>query len=277
MIEKFKGAFAGFVIGDAIGMPYEGLPKSIDIERELMPVEWTDDTEQMLVLADSIISTTYFDPEDFASRLCGMKSLRTGPTTAKALERLRQGVPWQKTGVESDTCGAAMRVMPVGLAYGFNLNLVEGYAVAQAIVTHRGKAAIAGSVAIAIAFACLCNNYTAEETLKEACRRCRVYSELMAEKIKMAGEKTFKTGTSILSTDVVPASLNCFLTSSSYEECVIKAVMGGGDTDTIAAIAGGLKGLELGYSAIPGKWRNFAGRILHVAEELYDLSIKISR
>jgi len=277
MMEKFRGAFAGFAIGDAIGMPYEGLSESIEIERsEIKPVEWTDDTEQMLVLAESILSTTYFDPEDFASRLCKMKSPRMGPTTAEALERLKQGVPWQKAGIESNTCGAAMRVMPVGLAYSFNLNLVESYAVVQAIVTHRGKAAIAGSVGIAIAFACLYNDYTSEETLKEVCRRCKAYDELMAEKIEMAGEKTLEEiGASILSTDVVPASLHCFLTSSSYEECIIKAVSGGGDTDTIAAIAGGLKGVELGYSAIPDRWRNFASAVLHIAEELYNLHLKI--
>ena len=277
-MEKFKGAFAGFVIGDAIGMPYEGTGITEFSEHKIRPIETTDDTEQMLILTESILSTTYFSPEDFAFRLCRMKSPRIGPTTAEALRRLRSGVPWREAGIDSNTCGAAMRVMPIGLAYSFNLSLVESYAVAQAVVTHRGKAAIAGSVAVAIAFACLYNGYTAEEMLKEVCRRCREYDGLMAEKIKISRERSLKElGTSILSTDVVPAAFHCFLNSSSYEECVMMAIKGGGDVDTIAAIAGGLKGVELGYSEIPDKWRGFAYSILPVAEDLYSLYLKISK
>ncbi|AEA47979.1 ADP-ribosylation/Crystallin J1 [Archaeoglobus veneficus SNP6] len=279
MVDRFRGAIAGFAVGDAIGMPYEGLPKEdIEIESsEVEPVEWTDDTEQMLILAESLLSTTYFDPEDFAFRLCKITSPKIGPTTAEALRKLRSGVPWREAGVDSNTCGAAMRVMPLGIVYSFSLDLVESYAVMQAMVTHKGKAAIAGSVAVAIAFACICMDYSDDEILDEVCARCRQYDDLMAEKIEMARDSSIEElGTTILATDVVPSALHCYLNSESYEECVLMAVRAGGDTDTIAAIAGGLKGAKLGHSAIPERWGTFAEELLHIADELYRLYVRIS-
>ena len=44
------------------------------------------------------------------------------------------------------------------------------------------------------------------------------------------------------------------LTTDNYRECVLKAVNLGDDTDTVAAIAGGLAGALYGYSSIPQKW-----------------------
>lgn len=50
------------------------------------------------------------------------------------------------------------------------------------------------------------------------------------------------------------ASIWCLLTSSSYEDAVLKAVNLGDDTDTTAAVTGGLAGLLYGEKAIPGAW-----------------------
>ncbi len=50
------------------------------------------------------------------------------------------------------------------------------------------------------------------------------------------------------------ASLWCWLNSSSYKEAVLKAVNLGGDTDTTAAITGGLAALSYGLSDIPESW-----------------------
>lgn len=50
------------------------------------------------------------------------------------------------------------------------------------------------------------------------------------------------------------AAIWCLLTTESYEECVLKAVNLGEDTDTVAAVAGGLAGLYYGYENIPEPW-----------------------
>jgi ADP-ribosylglycohydrolase len=44
------------------------------------------------------------------------------------------------------------------------------------------------------------------------------------------------------------------MNSDSYADCVLKAVNLGDDTDTVAAVAGGLAGLFYGYDNIPVEW-----------------------
>lgn len=54
--------------------------------------------------------------------------------------------------------------------------------------------------------------------------------------------------------DTMEAALWCLIKTESYRECALKAVNLGHDTDTIAAIAGGLAGLWYGYDSIPKEW-----------------------
>ncbi|MBR5467875.1 MAG: ADP-ribosylglycohydrolase family protein, partial [Firmicutes bacterium] len=52
------------------------------------------------------------------------------------------------------------------------------------------------------------------------------------------------------------AAIWCLMNTHSYKECVLAAVNLGDDTDTTAAIAGGLAGALYGYETIPQEWRN---------------------
>ena len=54
--------------------------------------------------------------------------------------------------------------------------------------------------------------------------------------------------------DSFKASLWCLLKTDSYKDCVLKAVNLGYDTDTTAAITGGLAGIMYGYDNIPKDW-----------------------
>ena len=54
--------------------------------------------------------------------------------------------------------------------------------------------------------------------------------------------------------DTLEAALWCLLTIDSYRDCVLKAVNLGEDTDTVAAVAGGLAGALYGCDAIPAEW-----------------------
>lgn len=54
--------------------------------------------------------------------------------------------------------------------------------------------------------------------------------------------------------DTIEAAIWCLMNTHSYKECVLTAVNLGGDTDTIAAIAGGLAGALYGYESIPKDW-----------------------
>ena len=55
--------------------------------------------------------------------------------------------------------------------------------------------------------------------------------------------------------DTLHAAIWCFMTTDSYKDAVLKAVNLGSDTDTTAAVAGGLAGLYYGFESIPKKWR----------------------
>ena len=65
-------------------------------------------------------------------------------------------------------------------------------------------------------------------------------------------EDDIKSGGYVL--DTMQASLWCLLKTSSYKEAVLKAVNLGSDTDTTAAVTGGLAGIIYGKENIPAVW-----------------------
>ena len=56
--------------------------------------------------------------------------------------------------------------------------------------------------------------------------------------------------------DTLEAAVWCLLTTDNYRDCVLRAVNLGEDTDTVAAIAGGLAGALYGYDSIPQTWKD---------------------
>ncbi|WP_445711334.1 ADP-ribosylglycohydrolase family protein [Flavobacterium sp.] len=80
------------------------------------------------------------------------------------------------------------------------------------------------------------------------------------EIVKLAELKEKEISSSGYVLSSLEASLWCLLNSNTYEETVLKAVNLGGDTDTTAAIAGGLAGLLYGYENIPQEWINVLAR-----------------
>ncbi len=294
LIEQFRGCIIGLAVGDALGMPYEGMSfeevAKIDIKYfsdsptgDLKAGQWTDDTEQTIFLAESIIEKVYFSPKDFSEKLKKASLMRRyGPTSTKVIQKLKKGYSWREVGIVSDTCGSAMRSSPIGLVYSFNYNLVEDYAVLSSIITHKGNGAISGSVAVAISIAMIVNN---EFNLDRVVKIVSKYDNFLSEKIEQVYEMTSenigrvvkKIGNSILSYNTVPLAFYCFLSSSNFEEAVIKACRCGGDTDTIAAMAGALSGAKFGLKSIPDKYRkveNFE-YIFSLADKLYNTYTKI--
>ena len=67
--------------------------------------------------------------------------------------------------------------------------------------------------------------------------------------------------------DTIEAAIWCLLNTTSYRECVLKAINLGADTDTTGAVAGGLAGLYYGYEDIPKEW------IMHMSSLTYSVTI----
>lgn len=70
------------------------------------------------------------------------------------------------------------------------------------------------------------------------------FKEIPVEQIKSSGYVI----------DSIEAAVWCLLHTDNIEECLLKAANLGYDTDTVAAIAGGLAGLYYGYEEIPEGW-----------------------
>ena len=90
--------------------------------------------------------------------------------------------------------------------------------------------------------------YTDSEYIGEKSHFQRVFSGKIAE---LPIEEINSGGYVI---DTLEASIWCLLNSSSYAESVLKAVNLGGDTDTTAAVTGGLAGMYYGLENIPPEW-----------------------
>lgn len=284
---KFIGCMLGAAIGDALGKQNEGLARS-DIKRhgsitdygkaktgcpgdKLGACQYTDDTEQMLVLARSLIECGGFDPLDFSKRLAKWgkdamadmkrKSL-VGPSSSISISRLNSGISWMEAGSDIPSCGSAMRVAPIGLFYE-DLDEVEKYAALSSTPTHKSNEAIAGSVAVAVGVRCALMDMDLAAIMNETSSRASKYNVLVAEKIKAAflkkdeePDQVFEEiGTSYLVNETVPCAFYCFSRYFEYpEKAIIEAVNAGGDADSIACITGALCGAGSGVEAFPDRW-----------------------
>ncbi len=277
----------GAAIGDALGKQNEGQTREDILKRgcvtdygraqagcpgeKLRVGQYTDDTEQMLVLAHSIIRCGGFDARDFSAAIAKWgkdalsdpvrKSL-VGPSSSKAIARLNAGISWKESGSDIPSCGSAMRVAPIGLFYNALLK-VEKKAALSSIPTHRSNSSIAGAVAVGLGVRCAINGMESSELVKETITRSSKYDmELgriigLSYKLRKEGPgKVFtELGTSYLVYETVPSAFYCFLRHfESPENAIIEAVNAGGDTDSIACITGALSGALHGIGSFPDKW-----------------------
>lgn len=81
------------------------------------------------------------------------------------------------------------------------------------------------------------------------------YEELLDIEVLSEYEEDELSGSGYV-VDSLIASIWCLITTNTYEECVLKAVNLGDDTDTTAAIAGGIAGQYYGFKNIPTSWIN---------------------
>jgi tyrosine-protein phosphatase YwqE len=70
--------------------------------------------------------------------------------------------------------------------------------------------------------------------------------------LREAEEETINSSGYVI--DSLEAAVWCLITTDTFRDCLLKAVNLGDDTDTVAAIAGGLAGLYYGYENIPEEW-----------------------
>lgn len=171
--DKITGALLGTAVGDALGMPVEGLShqnvrtyyKGIKEYRadekrgDLEAGQWTDDTQFTFALANAFTSAGGPEqwPEHVADAYVAMQdeARRWGPTTRAAVDRLASGADWQHSGDGGKaTDGAAMRAAPLGAWWHVaDASQDDALAVVRPVleVTHAHPAAVAAGVGQAFA------------------------------------------------------------------------------------------------------------------------------
>lgn len=284
---KFRGGIFGLLVGDALGVPYEfykskEIPNLDKIEYE--PPEgfeksynvpsgtWSDDGAQALCLLESLITKKIFDIYDFAERLRkwideGLWAVDNivfdiGSQTRSALLSYERGESPLKSGFINPNGkgnGALMRVLPLALWHkGTDKELVKD-AHTQCLVTH---AHICNQVCCAfyclIARELLCNNGF-QTAYKNALTKIKtIYSNMPEYKqeleLNIRSNDTIEGKGTGYVVDCLKSAFMVINQSNSYEEVVKKAISLGNDTDTTAAVAGGLAGIIYGYENIPTRW-----------------------
>jgi ADP-ribosylglycohydrolase len=282
---RVEGGVWGHLVGDALGVPYEFRPGPIQDVRwghagthGQPPGTWSDDGGLMLALLDSLLDSLLdvgFDIEDQALRAVAWMDgpdYKPGPLfdigigTSNALRRAKAGVPAADAGGRGEADngnGSLMRILPVALV-GFDLSPVElaRRASLASCITHghpRSRAAcVVYCLIVQAILAGECDRDAALEqafALAEAC----VEPEVRPELDVLRGHRDREGGGYVL--DCFWSAWDAFRGAASYRDAVESAVGYGNDTDTTAAVAGGLAGLYWSIEGIPADWlRDMRGR-----------------
>jgi ADP-ribosylglycohydrolase len=301
-LSRIEGCVIGLAVGDALGMPTEGLTRHEIRARwgrvsdfiaaaDLRAGQYTDETQSAIALAESIARNRGFDPEAAASALrdwcAGGDVRRPSPGTAQACVRLTRGTAWSESGSDSADCAAAAPAALIGLLHCRNPEKPAEDAAAATVITHRDQRAVAGAVAMAAAVAYLVRaDVTGDvpSVLDHAASASAAHSREMAAAIKAVGDlldlaprmAMDEIGYSGFAVEAVPAAFYCFaVTPDDFAESVLLAVNTGGRASSIAAMTGALGGAHLGLEAIPSRWvEGVEGsqRLRQLARELHALA-----
>lgn len=273
IVDRAAGALLGTFVGDALGMPFEGLPHTAIPENvEMIEARrgrgtYTDDTQMMIALAESLIARGRIDSEDLARAfLDAYDSDRGyGHGTQRVLELWREGVPVSVAagqvfdGRGSRGNGAAMRVAPVAVFFHDDPDRLRVEAAASARVTHAHPVGVDGAVAQAAAVGAALRGddilvaARAAAQTRDLARALEKVDALLSD-APTPGDVQSHLGSSADIAESIAAALYSALAHDRFEAALRFGVRLGGDTDTVAAMAGAVAGARDGYSAIPTRW-----------------------
>jgi poly(ADP-ribose) glycohydrolase ARH3 len=274
-LDRARGALLGTFVGDALGMAFEGLaPEAVPDTVEMLDARlgrgtYTDDTQMMIALAESLLRCGGVDEEQLGRAFLAAYDPRRGygAGTRAVLALISEGVPAMDAaarafgGHGSLGNGAAMRVAPVAVRYADDPQALLDAARRSARVTHAhplgidAASAQAAAVGAALAGADPVNAGRAAATTAELRRGLAMAAELLAAADEPSpGAVAAVIGNGFTGHESVPAAIYSAAAHEDFEAAVAFAVRCGGDTDTIAAMAGAIAGARDGATAIPARW-----------------------
>ena len=286
--QTIKAVVLGHAVADALGVPVEFLSRESLCQEPVCsmlgygtyPVpagSWSDDTSMSLAALDCIASgSIHWDRIMVAFGEWYYKDNYTptgvmfdvGGTCSRAIDNyFVRHMPVESCGLYESFAngnGSLMRIHPFSLMSWFCPALRAQHEEiidrASALTHGHERSKLACKIYTQILFALL-----------EQPKRAAVVEALRASAHKYCGNSEYGAYERLFSSDFadlpveaikstgyvvdsLEAAVWCLLTTDSYRACVLKAVNLGEDTDTVAAIAGGLAGALYGYDAIPREW-----------------------
>ena len=283
LCERIHGVLLGTAVGDAIGLPMEGLSGArIDRLGWVRPLRHrflfgrgmvSDDTEHTLMAAQALLTT--HNHAEFQKQFA--RGLRwwflalpagVGMATARACLRLWLGFSPNRSGVFSAGNGGAMRSAILG-AYFSQAAERRVHVKALVEVTHTDPKAYHGALAVAemVALSCVGMPRMAAvfaqlaQVAPEDAAWQRIVAE-MEESISRGDSVSVywerfgvEKGVSGYVYHTVPVALYAWQHHQGDFQAAVSAVIAlGGDTDTVAAITGALCGGTHGVGNIPDAW-----------------------
>jgi len=298
--DRARGALVGLAIGDALGMPTQMMsrerirqllgtltgfvpaPAENEISSGTAAGRVTDDTDQAVIVGSLLVEGHgRVDQQELARRLLAWQENMTqvgsadllGPSTRRALEAVRSGVPTGQSGRWGDTNGAAMRVTPVGIAVPPDpLDRLADVVADVGRVTHDTSVANAGAAAVAAAVSAGVEGADPEVAALTGIAAARMGTQRghyvagadVAARIAWARDLVRDAagdpldivysvvGTGVATQEAVPAAFALALLHSAdpWQACLTAAGLGG-DSDTVAAMTGAMLGACHGMSAFP--------------------------
>ena len=291
VMHRAAGVLLGLAAGDALGAGYEfgpALPLDAPVVMEgggsfgWAPGQWTDDTDMAvaiaLVAADGVDLRTreakdrvvanwhrWVDQAiDVGIQTRGVLS-RAGNTSAEtvAAEAARLH---EETGLTAGN-GSLMRTAPVALAHLDDVDALVEAAASISELTHFDPEAGEACVlwCLAIRHAVLTGELDIRIGLEHlSADRAEVWSKRITVAEDSLPRAFTRNGWAVEAfqgawSAITVAREDAVRPADHLRLGLEEAVRGGGDTDTVAAIAGSLLGATHGASAVPGLWR----RLLH--------------
>jgi ADP-ribosylglycohydrolase len=232
----------GAISGDVLGSIYEfDNNKSTDFVLFNKFCRYTDDTVLTIATADCLLNKG-----DFAQYY--KKYFLDYPDKGYGGNFKKWGSSGSLQPYNSWGNGSAMRISPVGFAFN-NLEFVLINAKKSAKVTHNHPEGVKGAQAVASAIF-MAKSGSSKNEIKE----------FIESKFYYKLDKSLDEIRSFYSFDEscqgsVPQAITAFLESDGFEDSIRKAISIGGDSDTIASIAGGIA--EAYYGGVPEDISNF--------------------
>jgi ADP-ribosylglycohydrolase len=274
--ERLTGLLLGQAVGDALGLPREGLRPErarrffggAPLTHRLLLGRGmiSDDTDHACMTAQALLASRG-DVERF-SRSLGWR-LRgwfltlpsgIGFATLRSILKLWLGFPPSKSGVRSAGNGPAMRAAIIGAS-----GASDDFVLAATRITHRDPLAEDGALLIAHAARQASSpGASILDTLISSARTDAFRSALSSLEgplargdsvAQVAASMGLERGVTGFILHTVPIALYAWLRhADSFRDAVEQSILCGGDTDTVAAIVGALAGATLGPRSIPDEW-----------------------